>query len=317
MAKAKAKAKTKARAATAKAKTPSAKPAKAKPATAKPATAKPAKAKAAKAKPANAKPAKAKPAAAKPAKAKPAPAKPATRTAKPAPTKPATRTAKPAPTKPGTRTAKPATPAPREEPRAQPSGELPAFDFAGLEDALADAARAAFADLRAEYPRHRFYCLSLYTAGGLDYVIPTAMSEEGLAEVVADYRDKPGYAATNVKSLAESLRWSPDDSPHHGEGDDHFDDATARMRELGQILRGIDVTDERARFDAIVARAHEAFFAALHRLDEEGCFGAGAARERVFVSMMMGDQDRSVLALGQRLNPPATYERYRAAYEAR
>ena len=297
---AKAKAKTKARAATAKAKTPSAKPAKAKPA-----TAKPAKAKAAKAKPANAKPAKAKPAAAKPAKAKPAPAKPATRTAKPAPTKP------------GTRTAKPATPAPREEPRAQPSGELPAFDFAGLEDALADAARAAFADLRAEYPRHRFYCLSLYTAGGLDYVIPTAMSEEGLAEVVADYRDKPGYAATNVKSLAESLRWSPDDSPHHGEGDDHFDDATARMRELGQILRGIDVTDERARFDAIVARAHEAFFAALHRLDEEGCFGAGAARERVFVSMMMGDQDRSVLALGQRLNPPATYERYRAAYEAR
>jgi len=151
--------------------------------------------------------------------------------------------------------------------------------------------------------------MALYTAGELGYVAPTAMSEEGLAEVVASYRKKPRYASKTDEELAASLRWSPGDSPHHDECD--FEGVNDRMNELALVLRGIDVTTDRPRFDALVARTHEVFYRVLHQLDQEGCFGTGPERDQIFISMMMGDQDRSVLTLGERLNPQASFRRYR------
>jgi hypothetical protein len=191
---------------------------------------------------------------------------------------------------------------------------LPAFDFAGLERALLSATRTSFAKLRDDHPDHHFYCMALYTAGELGYMFPTAMSEEGLTEVVASYRQKPRYASRTEAQLRDQLRWSPADSPHHEEvGDEEtFAPVNARLNKLALVLRGIDTTTSWDTFHAFVARAHDSVFNVLHRLDGEGCFGTGAAREQIFVSMMMGDQDRSVLALGERLNPASTLERYRA-----
>ncbi len=186
-----------------------------------------------------------------------------------------------------------------------------AFDFDGLAEVLLVEARDAFALYREEHPKHHFYCMALYTAGDLGYIMPTAMSEEGLAEAVASYRKKPRYAKVPVAKLSEQLRWSPCDSPHHDEID--FTTVGTHMTALAAALNAIDVITERARFDAFVDRAHETVFQVLSALDAEHCFGKGRARERIFVSMLMGDQDRSVLTLGERLNPRTTYERYRDA----
>jgi hypothetical protein len=45
-------------------------------------------------------------------------------------------------------------------------------------------------------------------------------------------------------------------------------------------------------------------------MDCEGAFGAGKERENTFVTIMMGDQDDSILSIGRNLNPPTTVKRF-------
>lgn len=194
----------------------------------------------------------------------------------------------------------------KPNPKAKPKKKS-TFDFAPTEAALLDASRAAFAKFFDDYPDHRFYGMGLFTGPEFSYVAPTAMSEEGLAQSAANHRNRRGKASSTARELRASLRWSAADSPHH----DEIDFEGVDMSGVAATLHAIDVRRERAKFDAFVAEIHEMFYRVLKQLDDEGAFGTGRAREKLFVSMMMGDRDRSVLELGKRLNPPAAFERYR------
>lgn len=179
-------------------------------------------------------------------------------------------------------------------------------ELAPVEAALANAARTAFAALRAT--GDTFYGFALYTSGELSYVTATGFSEEGLAEVVASYRAKPRHAKTPVATLRAQLRWSPDDSPHHDTEADAFEDVP--MATVGTALRAAyarGATDGAA----YRARVFATFVRVLRALDTEGAFGTGAARARTFVSVMMGDQDESVLEVARQVNPPAAVALYR------
>jgi len=173
---------------------------------------------------------------------------------------------------------------------------------AELTAALVEAARRAFTQVRAEHPAEVFYCFALCTSADVGYIEPTCSGEQGLREVAQDYVQADG--GTLATQLAE-LRWSPVDSPYHSFGDEHFAEV---QRLLAARPDPYDLDEDAA--DVEVRARFEACFGALAQLDREGCFGDGAQRNRVLVTVLQGDQsDRSRLRNARRLNPAMVVQR--------
>ena len=192
---------------------------------------------------------------------------------------------------------------------------MASFDFQPLKDALVPACVQAFREMRANHEGERFYCMALFTSGEFGYISPTAMTEEGLAAVVARYREDPAYSKETREDLQQSLRWSPCDSPLHLEGEEAFAAAQGVVREMSQALRGINTDDDWDEFDAFCDSIRDGLSDVLQEVDRQGVFGVGEEREQVFVAVMMGDQDESILDYGERLNPSATFERFQEQWE--
>ncbi len=88
---------------------------------------------------------------------------------------------------------------------------------AALKDAFMVDFREAWRQLRAGHANERFYGFGLYTTDTASYLTVTASTEEGLAQVTASYVEKHGGGPELQRT---SLRWSPCDSPLHGEGEE-------------------------------------------------------------------------------------------------
>lgn len=86
------------------------------------------------------------------------------------------------------------------------------FDASRLTAVIARAGRDAFSQVRKRHAGEAFYCMGLVTTGSFGYLVPTAMTEEGLDRAVRDYRRMPRYADEPLERLRLSLRWSFDDS---------------------------------------------------------------------------------------------------------
>ncbi len=157
--------------------------------------------------------------------------------------------------------------------------------------------------------------MGLFTAGSLGYLLPTAMTEEGLDRVVSAYQAKSHYANEPRERLRFSLRWSPSDSPLHLEGKEHFNDVAAMMNGISSTIRGIDTDNDWDEFNVFVNQVKAAICDVLKALDHEGVFGVGQSRQRVFVTLLMGDQDDSILRIGRSLNPPSTVTQFVKEWE--
>ncbi len=173
-----------------------------------------------------------------------------------------------------------------------------------LADAIADAARRAFTQVRAEHPAERFYCFALFASGVVGVIEPTCMGEQALREEAQDAVDSAGGSP---ETHLTQLRWSPVDSPYYLHGEEH-------VAEVKRLLDARpDPYDLGLGYDEAEAEVQarlEACFDALAQLDREGFFGRGVARDRVLVTVLRGDQsDRSQLRNAPRLNPPAAVQR--------
>ncbi len=131
--------------------------------------------------------------------------------------------------------------------------------------------------------------MALYTSGGLDYVCPTSMSEQGLDQVFKRCRRDPQYDAVPDEALRASLRWSSCDSPLHLVGEEHFDVFQPVMEELAEAMQTIDTDESWDEFEAFWDGAIDAICTVLAGLDREGLFGAPPERERLFLTIMMGE----------------------------
>jgi len=157
-----------------------------------------------------------------------------------------------------------------------------------LASALHEAARAALGKLFAEHPES-FYYVTLVTTGEAHAPVLSAWSREALD---AAARAKPHLGRA-------MLKWSYADSPYLGFGEELF----AQVREL--FSRRPPMTPSLARSE----RAAEydlrlgAMERAMARLDEEGLFGRGAARERIVVAVEVMPPDRTNTERAKRLNP--------------
>lgn len=190
------------------------------------------------------------------------------------------------------------------------------FDALRLKAALTPACRTAFAKVRANHKGESFYCMGLFTCGSLAYLVPTAMTEEGLDREVRRYQGYPEYAKESVENLRSSLRWSPCDSPLHLEGEEHFEEVNAIMEDIAETLHAIDTDRGWDEFDEFGGRVDTSICEVLKAMDQEGAFGVGQERERIFVTILMGDQDDSILHIGRRLNPLATVRQFEKEWQA-
>lgn len=174
---------------------------------------------------------------------------------------------------------------------------MPEHEVSELQSAIAEAATRAWEQIQTEFGDQQLYGFALYTTDVCQYITCTAFSEEGLAEVVAEYGDG---------STESGLRFSPADSPLHTIGEQFFYDLVDPLLDE----RYLDGDDEDL-FAAEVQRRFDACFAALTQLDREGLFDQIGDRDRFVLNVLQGDQsDNSRLANAQRLNPAATIEWY-------
>ena len=151
-----------------------------------------------------------------------------------------------------------------------------------LVDAIADAARAAISDLFQAHSGETFYYCSLITTGEGHPPVLSAWSKEALARAVG-----------NEPDAEAELKWSYADSPFCGYGQAHFD----RLRDLFDARPAPDLAEVGLRLSAMEQ--------AISRLDAEGLFGVGSARERLVVNAEVMPPDRTNVERATRLNPPA------------
>jgi len=85
--------------------------------------------------------------------------------------------------------------------------------FAKLEETIAEEFKASCKTIIANNPSLHLYSLGLYYHSW-NYMLPTYFSEEGLEQVAKSYAES---SEADIELEKKSLRWSPCDSPHHGE----------------------------------------------------------------------------------------------------
>jgi hypothetical protein len=192
---------------------------------------------------------------------------------------------------------------------------MPDFDAVRLKNLLADACRGAFSYVRKQHDNESFYCMGLLTPGLFGYVVPTAMTEQGLDSVVREYQAKPRYVNEPIDRLRFSLRWSPADSPLHLEGNKYFEEVNTLMPLISKELYEIDTDGGWDEFERFATRIKDAIIEVLAMIEKEGYFGTNQEREQVFVSILRDDQDDSILQIGRRLNPPATVARFEKEWQ--
>lgn len=186
------------------------------------------------------------------------------------------------------------------------------FDFRAFGAELFSAAKTAFLDIQRIHAGEHFYSFALYTCGELNYVAPTASTEEGLTRVAEQYICKGYNQGRDLTQEREDLRWSPCDSPLHLEleGETHFEAVNELSMKFGELLHNIPIDDSWDEFETAVGEFIDICIDVLKRLDAEGVFGTGENRNAVTLNVLMGDQsDDERLEYARRLNPPSVYER--------
>jgi hypothetical protein len=102
-----------------------------------------------------------------------------------------------------------------------------------------------------------------------------------------------------------ALRWSPCDSPLHGEGEPLLAE-TARIRGAGP-----DPCDDTPEADDANALIFDVAIQALRQLDAEGVFGQGLERAQLVLGIWKGDQsDEERIEFASLLNPRGVAERF-------
>ena len=185
------------------------------------------------------------------------------------------------------------------------------IDPAQLAGQVHVAAKAVFTELLRARPTESFYVFGLWTDDSLQFLHPMANSEEALTQQVRYYQEKvdPKYGITSSDA---SLRWSYGDWSGDCDEGGHFDGINDQLSEFFDLMCDADEDDEESEnaFMDEINVLINAIASGLKRLDMDGFFGAGAARDKITL-MIVGDLAPDfVEATVRALNPPAVLERY-------
>jgi hypothetical protein len=172
-----------------------------------------------------------------------------------------------------------------------------------LIDAFVTDLAAAWSADRAARAKETPYAFVLYgVEGGPAWLSPYVLTEEGLNRVATRYV-KEGYYDT-LAEARDALRWSVPDAPiARSGGEPKLPSVEAvfspRAKKLG----------ETEGYRTLAKAATEA----LKRLDRQGLFGKGRARERIVLVILTEDtEDDLATPSVKALNPRAVWKRFEA-----
>ncbi|WP_233101843.1 DUF4303 domain-containing protein [Variovorax sp. IB41] len=188
-----------------------------------------------------------------------------------------------------------------------PPSRMTSFDFETLRTQIREAARTAFAALRAQHPNERFYAMALYTDDGAMTVCPSANSEEALQRILLD------NDCTEPADIAYS-RWGTAEWAYEHQHAGDFTAVSDRLR--AHVLK--QKSGGRA-FAAFRSQLHDAMVNALADLDQEGFFGTGTDRQALTLFCSISDSDDAEAFeddSAKRLNSPAVFARFKARWDA-
>jgi hypothetical protein len=183
------------------------------------------------------------------------------------------------------------------------------FDFEELNRVLPGACIAAFRDLCARHREETIYLAALYTNGPRSFLLPFVLTEQGLDRAVEHYKTVLGYKESHEK-LRSILRYMPEDSPYHCEGEAHFSDVNAVMLKAAEAIHSIDTAEDWDEFEAFNGRLDESLCAGLRAADLAGVFEASDRRDLMTLTVMMGDQDDTVFDFARALNSDEAVSRF-------
>lgn len=187
--------------------------------------------------------------------------------------------------------------------RTDPSA-MPELDSSLLLSALRTELRAAWAAIHGAHAMEQLYGFGVYTTDSASYLTVTAFSEAGLAASVAHSLGGKRGQGRDPELQRATLRWSPCDSPLHGEGESLLTESDRIVQEL-ELEGGGDDADDADDFDEDADDddflddedrdpAVDAVFAiavqVLQEMDRDGLFGEGTERERLVLCVWKGDQ---------------------------
>lgn len=205
---------------------------------------------------------------------------------------------------------------------------MPELDSPLLLSTLRTELRAAWATIQRAHATEQLYGFGVYTTDSASYLMVTAFSEAGLAASVAHSLASRQGKGRDPELQRATLRWSPCDSPLHGEGESLLTESDRLVQEL-ELEGGSeddedgddaddfddDLDDDDFDEDEELDPAVDAVFAiavqVLQEMDREGLFGSGAERERLVLCLWKGDQSNvERYEFAKRLNPSAVAQRF-------
>jgi hypothetical protein len=199
-------------------------------------------------------------------------------------------------------------------PKAVDKAAMKVLDLKKLEDELHRHGLAGFRRLRDAHPKDDFYCFAFYTNGEMNYVGVTASTYQGLDKVAQEYKKKPRYMAMTMEDLRLDLKWSPCDSPLHGNAENDLTALDSSMQAVAaDLYRRFDLKS----FKEFETQVRDCFANALKKIDGEGIFGRGEERKKVVANLLMGDQsDEDRIGFAARVNPSESVKMLKQDLEA-
>jgi broad specificity phosphatase PhoE len=171
-----------------------------------------------------------------------------------------------------------------------------------LQTTLETAALKVASAVAKKYQAEGVYAFALYTSGEYGYVIDSFATTAGLRTVAEKYlrelpyRDRWG----SLEVAMRELRWSPCDSPHHGEFENEFQEANELLEEFGSG----DDPDASESFEDSCRQIHEVFTTVLMAVRKSAVFDSS-----VVLNILMGDQsDEQRFLNAESLNSPKVLE---------
>ncbi|WP_025026055.1 DUF4303 domain-containing protein [Caldalkalibacillus mannanilyticus] len=165
-----------------------------------------------------------------------------------------------------------------------------------------DSTKRAFWALRNSRASEDFYAYALYTDSSAMTVMPAANSVQGLERRFAEEEDK------SAASLAY-YKWTTSEWSYEAWHADEFSQISAELRN----------SPNRNDEDQFRKHVFQSMIEALKKLDDEGFFGKGEAREKLVLFITLTDDD---LAEGVEnesakiLNHASVYEDFVRRYES-
>ena len=159
--------------------------------------------------------------------------------------------------------------------------------FAKLEETIAQEFEASCTTIIANNPSLHLYSLGLYYHGW-NYMLPTFSSEEGLVQVAKSYAIDSG---ADIELEKDSLRWSPCDSPHHGEDELEYmmPKTEALLEDLSSLTDMADPMYEQYEWSQAYTDDHELYYDFISELYEKFESTVISAMNRIWKNKSLSD----------------------------